>query len=314
MPTRKGGNPDIINTPGKKNFHDCLKFGGYFITADFTGKDIKLTYRSHHIFVPEGKEHCIDLKFESCNKSGFIIYSFDNDGCNKDNFTEALNGKMNPAIYHYIKGAFHKHESHPATADALLQPFVSTGKISFADDERRIVDFYLQQYKDKFEDFIIYNSEETKAAKRQINSFININKGINSLGRIIENGNTIKGEQEYFEFLREYASKKGWIAKDFRREVKGYTDNINRLLKNVTVAYNLCTTGLGIKYGKWGIFLGVIGIFVSAAGILSSLPGSNNPPEETYRKQDFVNKNGSVSKDSLPPYQYQQTSRNTATQ
>lgn len=51
------------------------------------------------MYMPVGRKHSITLKFEDCNKLGFIIYSFDDEGCNKDGFTNALNGRMNPAIY-----------------------------------------------------------------------------------------------------------------------------------------------------------------------------------------------------------------------
>lgn len=299
MPTREAGSPVIKNNPQRKNFHDSYRLGGYFITSRLQNNDIELSYQPHKMYMPVGRKHSITLKFEDCNKLGFIIYSFDDEGCNKDGFTNALNGRMNPAIYHYIKNIFHEHENHPASEDALLQPFVSNEPISFGKNEQDIICFYILQYKDKFESFITYNLIESRAAKKQINGFININKGINALGRIIEKGNTIKGEQEYFEFLREYATRKGWISKSLRTEIKKYTNEISRLLRDVTCSYNLCTTGLGIKYGKWGIFFGIAGIIVSATGILLPPGYDKKTPMEAGSTTKYRNNICRDIKDSL---------------
>lgn len=299
MPTREEGSVSIKNKPARKNFHDSNRLGGYFVTARIDNNDIILSYQPHWMWLPTGRKKKVTLKFEESNKLGFVIYSFDDEGCHKDSFTKALDGRMNPAIYHYIKNIYHKHEWHPASEDALLQPYVSNKELSFKKDERDITLSYLQQYKDKFEDFIIYNSKEYLVVKRQINSLVNINKGIKALGHIIEKGNTIMGEMEYCEFLRERASRKAWLAKRFNTEIKKYGHDINRLLRDVTCSYNLCTTGLGIKYGKWGIIFGVAGILVSAAGILLPLANDNDKPKEIIYKHEYINKPCTVAKDSL---------------
>ena len=41
-------------------------------------------------------------------------------------------------------------------------------------------------------------------------------------------------------------------------------------------AYNLCTAGLGVKYGRWGIAFGLAGIFVSIGCSLFSIVSEPN--------------------------------------
>ena len=75
----------------------------------------------------------------------------------------------------------------------------------------------------------------------------------------------------YYEYIRSHASNQTWISKDFKQQVKIACLNIQELLADATNAYNICTAGLGVKYGRWGIAFGIFGVFVSAFGIFYSM-------------------------------------------
>ena len=253
----------------RKKLCDKKSLGGYVLSADFKGDNIHLTYRSCSRF-RKGERHTLTLKCEEKNPRGFIIYSFDNEGLTRDGFIDALTGKMNPSVYHYIKGAFHKHQHHGENEDALLQAMATLTPLSFKQNGEEITLHYLQQYKDKFADFLSMSADEFSVAKKRVNSRFSIGRGIDALADIIDKGNSIKGEVEFYRFLLESAREKTWISKDFRTSVEKCIKEIDILLRDVSTCYNLCTSGLGVKYGRWGIWFGLAGIVVSAGGIFYS--------------------------------------------
>lgn len=300
MPTKEKGFPKKRFKVGKKNLCDKFSLGGYYISASFDCNDnITLVYQVHKRLLPRSHKRQITLVCEEKNNRGFCIYSFDDTDCKKDGFTKSLTGNMNPSIYHYIKEAFHKHESHPATEDALLTPYVQDVAISFEKDEKTILLYYLNQYKEKFEGFYDYSIDEVEVAKAQINGYFNVNRGIRALAAVIDKGNSIKGEYTYYNFLRTTASQKAWIPKELKKSVDDTFRNIEQLLTNTTEAYNICTSSLGVRYGRWGIFFGVAGILVSAAGILFSIIHEPSPDSVNNHTDKTVERAISSVNDSI---------------
>lgn len=278
MPTREDGIPKSSFEVGRKNLCDCNSLGGYMVSASFGGNgDIVLSYYPHYYRLRCGKKRHITLKFEESNKRGFVIYSFDDTSCVRDSFVDALVGKMNPSIYHYIKGAFHTHVNHLPNEDALLQAYAKCEKLTLANEENEIIKFYLDQYKDKFDGFLLYAHVEYESSIRQISGFINVNRGINALGSIIDKGNSIKGELDYYNYLLKKAREQCAVSKEFGKCVSAVVDDICKLLNEVNNSYNLCTAGLGVKYGRWGIFFGVLGIIVSFIGVWQSVISEPDP-------------------------------------
>lgn len=267
MPTRK----DITLKGDRKlsliNLHDSWLLGGYYVWGNITPEmNVILKYWPHRLLIPYNSTHSVQLKFIDKDEHGFIVYSLDTSCCNENDFTGALSKTMNPSIYHYIKSAFHKHENHLINEDALLRPYVKESETPLKVNDEILL-YYLKQYKYKFLDFIIYASTEYEAAKVQLNSLFNINKGIKALRTIIEKGNAIKGEQEYYEYLRTIAMQRDCVSEQFVDEIRDNCHTIDKLLIDVTASYNICTAGLGIKYGRWGIYFGLAGIVVSTIGI-----------------------------------------------
>ena len=272
MPTRKGGIPYVNHNPKKKVLHDSWSLGGYYLDGSVDEKSLNITiyYTPHLFYVPTGKRKSLTLICDGKNNKGFVVYSIDSDKLNNDSFCLSLRGKMNPSIYHYIKECFHHHEYHRGSDDALLSPFVKDGALSLKSDEREILLFYLKQYKSKFEDFLIYSLEEFDCAKRKVNMRFRLSNGIKTIGNIISNGNQMKGERQYCEYLLKSASENAWISKELRKALQDSCDGIDEFLREVNNAYNVCTSGLGVKYGRWGIGFGAFGVIVSALGIAYS--------------------------------------------
>lgn len=289
MPTRKGGIPSVTQNPQKKNLHDSLLHGGYYLSGNVDKATLNFTinYKPHWFYIPTEKQKSLTFRCVETNSKGFVVYSVDLDESNNDNFCRSFEGKMNPSIYHYIKGCFHHHEYHLRSDDALLSPFVKEEIISLKDDERDILLFYLEQYKNKFEDFLIYNSKEFDCAKGKVNMRFRLSNGIETIGKIINSGNQIKGERQYCEYLLKNASEQTWIPKDLRKAINESNKHIDEFLSEVSNAYNVCTSGLGIKYGRWGIAFGVFGIVVSVLGIAYSMFHKPNY-QEIYNHTDSV--------------------------
>lgn len=273
MPTRKGGNLHVTHLPQKKILHDSWLHGGYYLdgSVDKDSLSFTINYTPHRFYIPTGKRKSLTLICDETNNKGFVVYSIDSDELNNDSFCHSLRGKMNPSIYHYIKECFHHHEYHRRSDDALLSPFVKEGDFSLESDERDMLLFYLEQYKSKFEDFLTYGLEEFDCAKRKVNMRFRLSNGIKTIGDIISNGNQMKGERQYCEYLLKSAREKAWISKELRKALNESCDIIDDFLREVNDAYNVCTSGLGVKYGRWGIGFGVFGVFVSALGIAYSV-------------------------------------------
>ena len=269
IPTKKDGKPSICEEPKKKNFQDGWRWGGYFVKGKIDSETYNFTlhYRPHFFRVVFGKWKRVILRLVESNRRGLLLYSVDSEELFNDGFCNALKAKMNPSVYHYIKGCFHTHEFHEASSDALLCPYVTDDPISLRENEREIILFYLEQYKEKFQDFLLYGKSEYEVARSNINSLFHVNEGIHTLAAVISKGNSIKGEQEYFEYLRTHASQQTWISKAFKQDVSEACESIHSFLTDVNNAYNICTAGLGVKYGRWGIVFGLFGIFVSTIGI-----------------------------------------------
>ena len=272
MPTRKGGIPVVTHNPQRKILHDSWLLGGYYLDGKVDNRTLSFTiyYTPHRFYVPVGKRKSLTFRCEETNNKGFVVYSIDSNELKNDSFCRSLRGKMNPSIYHYIKESFHHHEYHRRSDDALLSPFVKEESLSLRVDERNILLFYLEQYKCKFEDFLTYSSEEFNCAKRKVNMRFRLSNGIKTIGDIISNGNQMKGERQYCEYLLKNASEQAWISKELRKAINESCDGIDDFLKEANIAFNVCTSGLGVKYGRWGIGFGAFGIIVSALGIAYS--------------------------------------------
>lgn len=272
MPTRRGGIPVVTQNPRRKILHDSWLLGGYYLDGKIDNNTFSFTiyYTPHWFYVPTGKRKSLSFRCEEKNNKGFVVYSIDSDELNNDSFCRSLRGKMNPSIYHYIKECFHHHEYHRRSDDALLSPYVKEEALSLRDDERNILLFYLEQYKSKFDDFLLYNSKEFDCAKRKVNMRFRLTNGIKTIGNIISNGNQMKGERQYCEYLLKNASEQAWISKELRKAINDSCDGIDDFLKEANIAFNVCTSGLGVKYGRWGIGFGAFGIIVSALGIAYS--------------------------------------------
>ena len=111
IPTKRDGIPTIQNEPLKKNFQDGWRWGGYFVNGkiDKSTLNFTLIYQPHFFRFPYQKKKSVTLTCKEQNKRGFLIYSLDSAQLNDDAFCKALEGKMNPAVYHYIKSCFHLH-------------------------------------------------------------------------------------------------------------------------------------------------------------------------------------------------------------
>lgn len=265
----------------EKDLLDSFYLGGYHIKCniDELSKDISFSYKKKYGICSHSKGS-FTLKYVNSNNRGIIIYSLEIIDADLDPLTTELNGKMNPSIYHLVKGFFHEHEYHSLNEDALLQAHASNSTIDLERDEKIIISDYINQYKNKFEDFLEYSLKEYQRAKNKINSLHQVNKGINGLRHLIEKGNTICGEIEYCKYLLKYARNKGWVSKSMSSEIYCSFKKIEALMKDISYSYNDSTAYLGIKYGQWGILFGILGIGVSVFTAFYSSQTSPKPIDE----------------------------------
>lgn len=269
---------------------DSKQYGGYKVKAivDTESLDIDIYYS---LLAPKNSAKNIKLVKEFSNNKGFIIYYIEHDNWSEDAFITSLEGKMNPSFYHLIKGFFHKHVYHDASDDALLQPYVSDQTLTWNNDGEVITQFYLDQYKQKFSDFLNESTTECAIYRKRINGLFKVESAIKGLISTIEKGNLIKGEQEYYDFILKTAANQNVITKQFRKDVRKTLFEINKFLTSVSDIYNRTTASIGVRFGWIGIWVGAVGILASVGGTCYSCFQSPNYTEVYHHMDSVANVN-----------------------
>lgn len=278
----------IIRHPKNRILQDSKEFPKYIIRGELEERTFHFSF-----FYKVGKredEKCLQFKCEDKWNAGFLIYSIEMNDTPKDSLEERLQSKMPTFIYHYIKDFFHNHIHHHPSHDSLLYAYFSDSPLSFrsAVDKANIMEYYTSFYLQKFRAYTTNAQSVFAIAKQNINSRLSINKGIRQLEFLLNEGREILGEAEFCNALMVMGTS--FIAKNIRKDIYEYKEQIEALQQKISFAYNLCTSSYGIRLGYWGVWFGVTGIFVSAASIFLTVCSSPDYTPITVRIDSLYRK------------------------
>ena len=262
------------------NFEDSFKkVYGTTKTKDISDKvekepnnlHVKVEQNKNIIISLNEEEKTYTLKYEDSTEYGLLTYSYDI----KD---EHILRIIHIQVYHEIKEFFHKHEAHNGDEDALLKAYRNDTR-----DKEQILKYYLDLYKDKFDDY--YDTllelasptlllETYKKTKQTIPEAI---KEVSNKQELIININI---ELNYFYFLIYHIEEEN-IKKIYKRDFRNfiskfenlykeyeildnkfdtlYTSLINKQQNNLAI-YGLILAVIGLGLGKWGIDIGKKGL------------------------------------------------------
>ncbi len=270
IPVKEKTKLSVINPPVGKVISDSREYGGYFIKGEIDKESYNFTLK----YKPKSTLTCLksfsSIQFicEDLNEYGFIVYSVDLESVKSDDcFVEFVKDNLNPALYHYIKGCFHQHEYHHPSEDSLIRSFSSEKEISLDSDLCRILQVYTKQYVGKFNDFLESSQYEFNKAKQCLNHTFDIRSSIKTLRRIIDSGNTIKGEKQYFDFLLKVGSENS-CSNELACNVSNVWNKIELFIDNVNSAYSISTTSVGLKLSLFGVLFGVIGLIIGVISLI----------------------------------------------
>lgn len=199
----------------------------------------------------------LSFQMTDMNNKGFIVYKLELEDEEEEDFLrQDLRCGMPKAIYHYIKGFFHKHKYHNPDDDSLLDSYFSLTSIDLKNKKvlRQIIKVYLGSYVNKYTGCINLcrqTLEKVSAYKEQdimqsisheiLFNVINNNKGV------------IDGESMYCDFIIQScpelvnAVQVQRIA-DLRIELELYDERLQRFDASLS-------SELGLKLGRLGIII-----------------------------------------------------------
>lgn len=269
IPVLKRTKFEIIAHPKPRILQDSKDYPKYTIRGKIEEKSLDFS-----LFYKEGKckeEKALQFHCEEKAAEGFLIYSLELDNNQNDPIETGLKEKMPAPIYHYIKDFFHCHIHHHPSHDSLLRACFSGEALSCKSlaDKKHIMEYYAGLYLQKFEAFEEHVTLVYQNAKWKINSRYQISRGIKQLEFLLTEGRGILGEAEFCSALMEMSA--GILGKEMRRKIQECMERIEKLQREISFSYNLCTSSYGVKLGYWGIWFGVGGILVSAFSIVMSM-------------------------------------------
>lgn len=272
IPVLKATNFDIIEYPKTKKLQDSKEFSRYLIRGEMEKGTLHFS-----LYYKEGKwkkEKCLFFSCECKCNAGILVYSVEIGKKKGDSLEEKLKSKLPTFIYHYIKGYFHKHIHHHPSHDSLLHAYFSKQSLSLQNpaDKAKIMEYYTSHYLQKFKAYTNNTQSVFVIAKENINSRLYINKGINQLSFLLDEGRSVLGEAEFCQALMRMGAS--YITKVTRKSVSEEIKRIEELQQQISFSYNLCTASYGIKLGYWGIWFGFFGLLVSSVSLIISLNSS----------------------------------------
>ena len=124
IPSVERGCPEIIESNlDEITLRDDEAYDGVVLSGSISDNfRIDITYH----LVSKGIEKHIYLDNEKRDDdTGFLVYSLTihDEQVKCDFFLEGLKEEMPTALYHYIKGFFHKHVNHASEADSKLKAY-----------------------------------------------------------------------------------------------------------------------------------------------------------------------------------------------
>ena len=215
--------------------------------------------------------HQIKLKHTYSGSTGFLVYSLQlPDICpDEDFFVSGLRVEMSTALYHYIKGFFHKHVCHAKEADSKLKAYSSTDpNFSFQKHRQHIIQNVCLSYQDIFGGQVRIVQNELADALVALSTGGNKQRNLNILDRLSVATNNILNEVAFCEFfLRQHATE---IQKADRQALRQDIFTLQQLQQQLLFWNNHFHNKFSYADGVNGVKWGVAGFCIGCLSILLS--------------------------------------------
>lgn len=252
---------EIIGNPGTRTIKDVPHKGSCTLSSkiDVHSRDIEIHCRFSDSHIPE-----VSFTLHHLNSlhSGLVIYEIDADDSLAD-IVNHDNGKMHPAVYHYVKSIFHRHVNHHEESDSLLSAYTSPRLINPGNSShlKAVYSHYIDEYIEKFDG--AYNTMQALLAR--VVKLTNREKAYRSAVRraksLIKVASIYKGEAAFaLSLLR---SSRNIVRVAQCNRLYDSISSIEMLATNSTDAYTILNNQYNNRLSRWGINLGLAGILLT---------------------------------------------------
>lgn len=137
-------NPDVVHIVGVK-----------FVPRSPEYENFDIVISSHHNITKhtstQGNVELV-LHWADSSHNGLIKYWYE-DEAGKDIELRFIHSALPNAIYHFIKGFFHRHEYHPGDSDSILSAYISDSDVDIKSIDNEALLHYLSLYSKKFQSY-----------------------------------------------------------------------------------------------------------------------------------------------------------------
>lgn len=264
IPQYKRGIPSVKNrTLNSEDLKDRPDDQSFLVSGEIDEADlsIRLSYK-----LGDGPSRILLFQKTDITDTGFILYKLDLGEEDNDFLCNALRVSMPKAIYHYLKGFFHKHEFHDTDNDSLLEAYFSTVPIDIRDAESlsHILKVYLQSYINKYGGCVNLCRFSLNNVYNNLRKGIKIEDSLSELNFVIENNKIVlDGESLYCDFLiSSYIEQIDTVQVkhiyDLRNELAHYDERLHQIESSIS-------SESSIKIGRIGLLASIVGAFVGVA-------------------------------------------------
>ena len=206
---------------------------------------------------------------ERDDETGFLVYSMTihDEQDNSDFFLEGLKEEMPTALYHYIKGFFHKHINHASEADSKLQAYRFNGDNYVFDQNRQeVLNGVLSAYEFLFSGQVCFVRNQLHDALEALSNNQNKFRNLNILDKLAVTTNNVLGEISYCEFLlNEYDNI---VNQDLKKQIKQAIQTLKNDYQQLLFWNNHFHARFSYSDGIHGVRWGVAGVVISCLSLL----------------------------------------------
>ena len=260
--------PEIIESNlDEITLRDDDAYDGVVLSGSISeGFRIDITYR----LISEDSDKHIYLDNEKRDdETGFLVYSMTihDEQENSDFFLEGLKVEMPTALYHYIKGFFHKHINHASEADSKLQAYRFNGDdYNFEQNRQEAINGVLSAYEYLFSGQVGFVRNQLRDALEALSKDQNKFRNLNILDKLAVTTNNVLGEISYCEFiLNEYSDI---INNDLKQRIKQAIQTLKNDYQQLLFWNDHFHARFSYSDGIHGVRWGVAGVVISCLSLL----------------------------------------------
>lgn len=268
IPSIERRRPEIIESNlDEITLRDDDAYDGVVLSGSISeGFRIDITYR----LISGGNDKHIYLDNEKRDdETGFLVYSMTihDEQENSDFFLEGLKEEMPTALYHYIKGFFHKHINHASEADSKLQAYRFNGDdYNFEQNRQEAINGVLSAYEYLFSGQVGFVRNQLRDALEALSKDQNKFRNLNILDKLAVTTNNVLGEISYCEFLLdEYCDT---VNIDLNTRIKQAIQTLKNDYQQLLFWNNHFHARFSYSDGIHGVRWGVAGVVISCLSLL----------------------------------------------